>query len=85
MPDAASRQNRFIAKAIGDSVSKLARAHHLNADPVGMDRQQLVDLATGVGDDLTVGIASERQVALKHLPPLEWVLIAVRPPAQKLV
>ena len=42
-----------------------------------MDRDQLGDLASAVGQDLAKGVATQGQVPLQHLAPLERVLVPI--------
>ena len=79
MPDRASGQDDLGARPGSYPVAVFARGQQLDLDPVRMDRHQLDDLATRVGDDLVVGVAAQSQVALQHLTPLERILKPVRP------
>ena len=83
MPDIPARQDCFVAKSVCHPVAKLTRAQYFHPHSVRMDGHQLHDLTAGVGDDLAIRVAAQRQMALQHLPPLERVLVPVGPAAKQ--
>ena len=77
VPDLATRQDQLVTRLVLDPVAVVTFSEQLHAHPIRMNWDQLGDLASAVGQDLTESIAAQGQVPLQHLAPLERVLVPV--------